>query len=112
MPIADHTSVCRHPAEAPRPAPGGSPEEEPAAATSPIAYAGMVQAPLLIIIGENDPRHPTRQVDDYLRALADHGHPASVYRYDAGHGAPAAEERIRQMAASIDFAVRALSERG
>ncbi|GAA4576025.1 S9 family peptidase [Planotetraspora kaengkrachanensis] len=118
VPIADHAAAYEDEAEGLRAAHrallGGSPADLPEryAASSPITYADMVQAPLLILAGENDPRCPIRQIENYLSALADHGHEASVYRYDAGHGSLVVEERIRQMAASLDFAVRALAGRG
>ncbi|MEZ0076575.1 prolyl oligopeptidase family serine peptidase [Planotetraspora sp. GP83] len=117
VPIADHTAAYEDAAEGLRAAHrallGGTPLEQPEryAVSSPITYADMVQAPLLILAGENDPRCPIRQIESYLQALADRGHEASVYRYDAGHGTLVVEERIRQVAAAIDFAVRALAER-
>ncbi|GAA0383813.1 prolyl oligopeptidase family serine peptidase [Microbispora corallina] len=117
VPIADHAAAYEDEAEGLRATHrallGGTPSEAPEryAASSPITYADMVQSPLLILAGENDPRCPIRQIERYLEALADHGHEASVYRYDAGHGTLVVEERIRQMSASIDFAVRALAAR-
>ncbi|GII53773.1 peptide hydrolase [Planotetraspora thailandica] len=118
VPIADHASAYEDESEGlrafHRALLGGSPAELPEryAASSPITYADMVQAPLLVLAGENDPRCPIRQIESYLQALADRGHEASVYHYDAGHGSLVVEERIRQMSASIDFAVRALAARG
>ncbi|MEU7909687.1 S9 family peptidase [Microbispora bryophytorum] len=118
VPIADHAAAYEDEAECLRAAHrallGGSPAEVPEryAASSPITYADMVEAPLLILMGANDPRCPARQVEHYVRALADHGREASVYRYDTGPGTPRVEERVHQMTASIDFAVRALSARG
>ncbi|MEW9527542.1 prolyl oligopeptidase family serine peptidase [Microbispora sp. NPDC049125] len=116
-PIADHAAAYEDEAERHRAGHrallGGSPPEVPDryAASSPITYAGAVQAPLLILAGENDPCCPMRQIELYLEALAEHGHDASVYRYDAGHGTLVVEERIRQTTAAIDFAVRALATR-
>ncbi|MBO4273873.1 prolyl oligopeptidase family serine peptidase [Microbispora triticiradicis] len=114
-PIPDHAAMYEHEAECLRAAHrallGGSPAEVPDryAASSPITYADMVEAPLLIIAGDDDPHCPMEQVEHYVRALADHGREASLYRYAAGPGGtPAVEERIRQMGASIEFAVRAL----
>ncbi|MGW5262156.1 prolyl oligopeptidase family serine peptidase [Microbispora sp. NPDC004025] len=113
-PIADHAAAYEDEAECMRAVHrallGGSPAEVPEryAASSPITYADMVEAPLLILTGANDRRCPARQVERYVRALAAHGREASVYRYDADPGAPAVEERVHRMAASIDFAVRAL----
>ncbi|MEV5743624.1 prolyl oligopeptidase family serine peptidase [Microbispora rosea] len=113
-PIADHAAAYEDEADCLRAAHrallGGSPAEVPEryAASSPITYADMVEAPLLILTGANDPRCPQRQVDRYVRALADHGREASVYRYGTGPGTSTVEERVHRMAASIDFAVRTL----
>ncbi|QXJ23113.1 S9 family peptidase [Actinomadura graeca] len=85
---------------------GGSPDEVPDRyrESSPITYVSRVRAPVLILAGENDPRCPIRQIDNYLARLDELGLPHEVYRYDAGHGSLVVEERITQMAAEIDFA--------
>ncbi|OLT30418.1 peptide hydrolase [Actinomadura sp. CNU-125] len=85
---------------------GGSPAEVPDRyrESSPITYVERVRAPVLILAGENDPRCPIRQIDNYLGRLAELGKPHEMYRYDAGHGSLVVEERITQMAAEIDFA--------
>jgi acetyl esterase/lipase len=85
---------------------GGSPAEVPELyrASSPITYVERVKSPVLILAGENDPRCPIRQIDNYLARLAELGKPHEVYRYDAGHGSLVVEERIRQMAAEMAFA--------
>ncbi|MFD0775478.1 S9 family peptidase [Streptomonospora algeriensis] len=92
---------------------GGSPEEVPELyrSASPITYVAGVQAPVLVLAGENDPRCPIRQVDNYLARLAELGKPHEVYRFDAGHGSFVVEERIRQMAAELDFALRITGQR-
>jgi dipeptidyl aminopeptidase/acylaminoacyl peptidase len=85
---------------------GGSPTEVPEryTASSPITYVDDVTTPVLVMAGENDPRCPIRQIDNYLARLRELGKEHEVYRYDAGHGSLVVEERIRQMAATIDFA--------
>jgi dipeptidyl aminopeptidase/acylaminoacyl peptidase len=85
---------------------GGSPADVPDryAASSPITYVDQVTTPVLVMAGENDPRCPIRQIDNYLARLRELGKEHEVYRYDAGHGSLVVEERIRQMAATIDFA--------
>ncbi|MGE5764217.1 MAG: S9 family peptidase, partial [Mycobacterium leprae] len=90
---------------------GGSPGEVPErySAASPITYVDRVRAPLLVLAGENDPRCPIRQIENYLARLRERGTPHEVYRYDAGHGSLVVEERIRQMAAELDFARRHLA---
>ena len=54
---------------------GGSPTDRPDAyrASSPLTYVDAVTAPVLVLAGENDPRCPIRQVDNYLDALAARG---------------------------------------
>ena len=89
---------------------GGSPDEVPQkyADSSPISYVDEVRAPVLILAGENDPRCPIRQIDNYVAALAERGVPHEVYRYDAGHGSLVDDERVRQVKAEIDFVTRHL----
>ena len=90
---------------------GGSPSEVPDryVASSPITYVEKVTAPVFVMAGENDPRCPIRQIDNYLARLKDLGKEHEVYRYDAGHGSLVVEERIKQMALTIDFARKHLS---
>ena len=84
---------------------GGSPREVPDKYrdSSPLTYVDRVRAPLLVLAGENDPRCPIRQVDNYLDALAARGARYAVYRYDAGHGSMVVDERLRQCACEIAF---------
>ncbi|WP_285758022.1 S9 family peptidase [Nocardiopsis ansamitocini] len=87
---------------------GGSPQEVPDLyrQSSPITYAENVRVPVLILAGENDPRCPIRQIDNYLARLTELGRPFEVYRFNAGHGSFVVEERIRHMAAELEFALR------
>jgi dienelactone hydrolase len=89
---------------------GGSPEEVPEKYrdSSPITYVDDVRAPVLVLAGENDPRCPIRQIENYLEALAKRDVPYEVYRYDAGHGSLVDDERVRQITAEIDFVARHL----
>ncbi|RJQ74139.1 S9 family peptidase [Pseudonocardiaceae bacterium YIM PH 21723] len=89
---------------------GGSPQEVPDVyrECSPLTYVDRVTAPVLVLAGENDPRCPIRQIDNYLDKLAGQGSAYEVYRYDAGHGSLVVEETIKQTAAEIDFARRAV----
>ena len=91
---------------------GGSPSERPDVYrdASPLTYVDRVRAPVLVLAGENDPRCPIRQVDNYLEALA--ARPDARYevtRFDAGHGSLVVSETLDQVATEIDFARRALS---
>jgi dipeptidyl aminopeptidase/acylaminoacyl peptidase len=89
---------------------GGSPEEKPELyrAASPLTYVDAVRAPVLVLAGENDPRCPIRQIDNYLDALAARGDAVyEVSRFDAGHGSLVVEQTIAHVATEIDFARRA-----
>jgi dipeptidyl aminopeptidase/acylaminoacyl peptidase len=90
---------------------GGSPEDVPDryVECSPITYVDRVTAPVLVVAGENDPRCPIRQIDNYLDRLAERDSTYEVYRYDAGHGSLVVAETIRQTAIEVDFARRMLA---
>jgi dipeptidyl aminopeptidase/acylaminoacyl peptidase len=92
---------------------GGSPEDLPELyrQCSPLTYVSEVRAPVLVLAGENDPRCPIRQVDNYLDALAASGKRYAVYRYDAGHGSLVVSETLRQVATEINFVRDALGVR-
>jgi dipeptidyl aminopeptidase/acylaminoacyl peptidase len=89
---------------------GGSPEEKPESyrVSSPLTYVDAVRAPVLVLAGENDPRCPIRQIDNYLDALAARGAEYAVSRFDAGHGSLVVEQMLRHMATEIDFARNAV----
>jgi dipeptidyl aminopeptidase/acylaminoacyl peptidase len=89
---------------------GGTPEEIPEvyAERSPITHVNRVRVPVLILAGENDPRCPIRQIDNYLSRLRELGKPHEVYRFDAGHGSLVVDESIRQTETQIGFAARHL----
>jgi dipeptidyl aminopeptidase/acylaminoacyl peptidase len=92
---------------------GGSPKEVPAVykECSPITYVAAVAAPVLVLAGDNDPRCPIRQVENYLDRLRARDVPYEFYRYDAGHGSLVIAETIRQTAVEVYFALRALGMR-
>ncbi|GFE12548.1 peptide hydrolase [Streptomyces glebosus] len=110
MPVADYFAAYEDEMEALRAYDrslfGGSPDEVPERyrASSPLTYADRVTAPVLVIAGENDPRCPIRQIDNYVNRLATLGKQHEVYRYDAGHGSLVADERIKQIGATLAFA--------
>ncbi|WP_376700115.1 S9 family peptidase [Actinoalloteichus hoggarensis] len=89
---------------------GGSPAEVPDRyrECSPLTYVDEVRAPVLVLAGENDPRCPIRQIDNYLDRLAERGVGYEVYRFDAGHGSLVISESLRQRVAEVHFARRAL----
>ena len=89
---------------------GGSPDEvhDRYVDCSPITYVDQVRAPVLVVAGENDPRCPIRQIDNYLERLAVRRAAYKVYRYDAGHGSLVVAETIKQVAIEVHFARRAL----
>jgi dipeptidyl aminopeptidase/acylaminoacyl peptidase len=84
---------------------GGSPEERPELyrMASPISYVADVRAPVLLLAGENDPRCPIRQIDNYLARLTELDKPYRCYRYDAGHGSLVVAETLRHVAAEVAF---------
>lgn len=86
---------------------GGSPDEVPDkyVDSSPLSWIDGVRAPLAVLFGQNDPRCPAGQVENYLRALTQRGNDFVVYSYDAGHGSMVVDERIRQVALSVRFAL-------
>lgn len=109
VPVADYLSAFEDESEAlqafDRSMFGGSPTERPELyrERSPISHVGNVDAPVLLMVGENDTRCPLQQVLNYAQALRDLGKPVDLDRFDAGHGALVTEERIRQMQVQLDF---------
>jgi dipeptidyl aminopeptidase/acylaminoacyl peptidase len=92
---------------------GGSPETVPAVyqECSPITYVEAVTVPVLVLAGDNDPRCPIRQVENYLDRLAKREIPFEFYRFDAGHGSLVIAETIKQTAIEVSFAMRAVGLR-
>src|SRR5215218_1862363 len=89
---------------------GGAPSDVPDkyVDASPITYVDQVRAPVLVLAGENDPRCPIRQIENYLDRLRALDRPYEVYRFDAGHGSLVDDERVRQMRLELEFAARHL----
>lgn len=89
---------------------GGTPESAPDAyrVANPLTYADRVRVPVLVTVGQNDPRCPARSVDVYTARLRELGIPYDEYRYDAGHGSLVVDEQIKQVAMEIDFVARNL----
>jgi len=89
---------------------GGTPEGDPELyrVRSPITYIDHVSVPVMILAGENDPRCPIRQINNYIDKLDELGKEHEVLRFDAGHGSQRTDERIRQMEAQLDFVARHL----
>ncbi|MEO3752657.1 prolyl oligopeptidase family serine peptidase [Streptomyces sp. B6B3] len=114
VPVADYVTAYHDEMEAlkalDRTLLGGTPEEQPERwrASSPITYVDEVRAPVHISAGMNDPRCPIRQIENYVERLGARGAEHEVYRYDAGHGSLVVEERIKQVAMEIRFALRHL----
>ena len=77
-------------------------------AASPLTYVDAVRAPVLVLAGENDPRCPIRQIDNYLDALAARGADYAVSRFDAGHGSLVVEQSMAHMATEVHFVRGAL----
>ena len=73
-----------------------------------LTYAERVRVPILLIVGQNDPRCPSRSADIYRERLLELGKKFEEYRYDAGHGSLVVDEQIRQIEMQIAFAARNL----
>jgi dipeptidyl aminopeptidase/acylaminoacyl peptidase len=89
---------------------GGTPTEVPERfrVANPITYVDRVRVPMLLLVGQNDPRCPSRSVDVYRERLLALGKPFEEYRYDAGHGSLVVDERIKQVAMEIAFVAKHL----
>lgn len=73
---------------------------------SPITYVDAVDAPLLILAGENDSRCPIRQVWNYVGRMRERGVEPQVYTYSTGHASFDTDEKLRQAAIVLDFLAR------
>ena len=84
---------------------GGTPTEVPEkyARSNPVTYVADVRVPVFLLVGQNDPRCPSRSVDVYVERLKELGKPYEEYRYDAGHGSLVVDESLKQLAMEIDF---------
>jgi dipeptidyl aminopeptidase/acylaminoacyl peptidase len=89
---------------------GGTPTEVPERyrIANPITYIENVRVPMLLLVGQNDPRCPSRSVDVYRDRLRALGKPFDEYRYDAGHGSLVVDERVKQVAMEIAFVAKHL----
>jgi prolyl oligopeptidase PreP (S9A serine peptidase family) len=89
---------------------GGTPEEKPEqyTASSPIAYAERVRAPVLIVQGRNDTRTPARQVEQYEVKLKSLGKPVEVVWFEVGHLGGGVEVDIQELEVMLRFAYRVL----
>jgi dipeptidyl aminopeptidase/acylaminoacyl peptidase len=89
---------------------GGTPAEVPQVyrERNPITYVDRVRVPVMMLVGQNDPRCPSRSADIYEMRLKELGKTFETYRYDAGHGSLVIDERIRQMEAQIAFLAKHL----
>ncbi|HET6752050.1 MAG TPA: prolyl oligopeptidase family serine peptidase [Actinomycetes bacterium] len=112
VPVADYLAAYADESEAlqafDRSLFGGGPDERPElfVERSPITHAHRVEAPVLLMVGDNDTRCPLQQVLNYADRLAALGKPFELDRFDAGHGALVVEERIRQAGVLLRFAAR------
>lgn len=116
IPVADYTAAYADEMEPLRAFDralfGGSPDDLPELyrESSPINYATELRAPVLLLAGDNDPRCPIRQIDNYLDRLTELGKPFRSYRYDAGHGSLVVAENLRQAAVEVAFVRDVLRE--
>lgn len=73
-----------------------------------LLYVARVRAPVLMLVGQNDPRCPSRSADVYEARLRELGKTFETYRYDAGHGSLVVDEQIKQMEIQIGFLAKHL----
>ncbi len=71
-----------------------------------INFADDVRAPVLFVIGRNDSRCPYAQAMRYVERLEARGHPHEVYVFETGHSSFDVDERVRQVATTLDFLAR------
>jgi len=91
---------------------GGAPDEKPDAhrKASPITYAADLEAPILVLQGENDTRCPARQMRVYEAKLRELGKSIEIHWFDAGHGSLAIDEQIKHQELMLEFAYRQLND--
>ncbi|TQK50135.1 prolyl oligopeptidase family protein [Streptomyces sp. SLBN-118] len=84
---------------------GGTPDEVPDAyaRSSPIHYAGLVRAPLLVVAAERDDKCPPGQVRDYLTALNDAGVRHEEMWLDTGHDGYDGQDHVAVLRRAITF---------
>ena len=89
---------------------GGTPDEKPEAhrKSSPISYAERIQAPILVLQGENDTRCPARQMRVYEQRLRELGKSIELHWFDAGHGSLDTDVQIAHQELLLEFAYRVL----
>src|SRR5205085_388440 len=82
---------------------GGTPTDVPDSYRrgNPITYLDGAKVPMLLLVGQNDPRCPSRGVDIYRERLLELGKKFEEYRFDAGHGSLVVDEQIRQVEIQI-----------
>ncbi|HYG72447.1 MAG TPA: prolyl oligopeptidase family serine peptidase [Actinomycetota bacterium] len=79
---------------------------------SPITYVDRVDAPVLVLVGENDTRCVPGQVYAYVDALKAAGGEVELYSYGEGHSSFIVEEELRQWRVVVDFLERTVLRRG
>ncbi|HEX6230488.1 MAG TPA: prolyl oligopeptidase family serine peptidase [Actinomycetota bacterium] len=70
---------------------------------SPITYVDRVEAPVLVLVGENDTRCVPSQVYGYVRALRAAGGTVDLYSYEEGHSSFVLEEEVREWRTVLEF---------
>jgi len=84
---------------------GGNPDQVPDAyaRSDPMTYVDAVQAPVLVIAGESDPRCPIEGVMPWVDALRARNHPVELELYPEGHHTNSMEGQVRHMQLVLDF---------
>lgn len=89
---------------------GGTPETLGAELDDidPICHVDRIAAPVLVMVGDNDPRCPLGQVLTYVDALERAGVEHELYQFDAGHMPMVTDDWIDLLERSLAFASKHL----
>lgn len=84
---------------------GGSPDQVPDAyaRSDPMTYVDAVNAPILVIAGESDPRCPIEGVMPWVDALRARNHPVELELYPEGHHTNSMDGQVKHMQLVLDF---------
>jgi dipeptidyl aminopeptidase/acylaminoacyl peptidase len=63
--------------------------------SSPITYAGYIQAPILLFHGKNDARCPPRQMRHFIEALKENNERFTVEWFESGHTGEFTNTKLR-----------------
>lgn len=89
----------------------GDPDEDEAflRAISPLSNVDRIEAPVLVVHGENDPRVPVSEARQLVSALSDHDTPTETLIFeDEGHGLSDGDNRVEMHRTVASFLAESL----